>query len=175
MHCSQTNTSRLSKFKHLTTIHQIISRFLLRCFEFNKSFYRRGNTCVLKSDNNCWRVLKKGKNNNEIYDITLKKEAGKWFLSINENTWWVDTLEQIISKLKPLVSLGSFRELADFLGFTFKFIPIEKAAHFTKFLQRNPLDEKTIKEKKQMIVELYDNFEWHKNGTCKNKANEQSR
>ncbi len=39
----------------------------------NKSVYRRGNTCILKAENTHWRILKKGRDKNDFYEISLKK------------------------------------------------------------------------------------------------------
>lgn len=54
----------------------------------------------------------------------------------------------MISKLKPLANLSNFRELSDFMGFTFRQVPLETASHFTNFLQTNPLDDIYVKTKK---------------------------
>jgi hypothetical protein len=172
IHLNHTNLSKISKYKRLSTLHTVITKFLLRCFEMNKFVYRRGNTCVLKAESNHWRVLKKGRVKGDFYEITLKKEMNKWFFSINESIWWIESIDQIISKLKPLVEISSFRDLADFLGFTFKFIPVEKATHFTRFLQTNPLEDTSSHKKKKMILELYDKLDWLRSGSFKLKVTE---
>ncbi len=54
-------------------------------------------------------MLKKGGQKGEIYELTLKKEEGKWFFAINQDTWWVESIAQIIFKLEGLVHLNDFR------------------------------------------------------------------